>query len=110
MTDHYKIRFEWNITPKLLLFSVFLFPLLVYLGLWQLERAEEKAAILERYDNNKSKKTINVTELDDESDLQYRPAFVNGLLRLIIVIPLKDGSFFLRSFKLPKAKINEQGK
>ena len=95
MTDHYKIRFEWNITPKLLLFSVFLFPLLVYLGLWQLERAEEKTAILERYDNNKSKKTINVTELDDESDLQYRPAFVNGTLisgqRIFLDYKVKNG-------------------
>ena len=95
MTDHYKIRFQWNITPKLLLFSVFLFPLLVYLGLWQLERAEEKAAILERYDNNRSKKTINVTELDDESDLQYRPAFVNGTLisgqRIFLDYKVKNG-------------------
>ena len=95
MINHYKIYFQWSIMPKLMLFSVLLFPLLVYLGLWQLERAEEKAAIIERYDNNRSKKIANITDLDDKSDLQYRPAFVNGPLisdqRIFLDYKVKNG-------------------
>ena len=95
MINHYKIYFQWSIMPKLMLFSVLLFPLLVYLGFWQLERAEEKAAIIERYDNNRSKKIANITDLDDKSDLQYRPAFVNGTLisdqRIFLDYKVKNG-------------------
>ena len=80
MTDHLKVPFQWSITPKLLFFSLLLFPLLIYLGFWQLDRADEKAAIIEWYDNSRSKKMADVTELDDTLDLQYRPAFVNGIL------------------------------
>ena len=73
-------KFKWQLNFKIIAFSFFSFPMLVALGFWQLERADEKNAILTKYDNNRSKQIVNIVELDDKTDLQYRPAFIQGKL------------------------------
>ena len=76
----YPIKFKWQLNVKIIVLSLFLFPILIALGFWQLERADEKTAILDRYEKNRSKQLVDIVELDDETDLQHRPAFITGTL------------------------------
>ena len=76
----YPIKFKWQLNVKIIALSLFLFPILIALGFWQLERADEKTAILDRYEKNRSKQSVDIVELDDETDLQHRPAFIIGTL------------------------------
>ena len=73
-------KFRWQLNVRLVASSFLLFPILIALGLWQLERASEKMAILEKYDKSRSKKISNIAMLNEDLDLQYRPAFINGTL------------------------------
>ena len=44
--------FTWQPNKKILLLSFCLFPLLVTLGFWQLDRADEKQSIVNQYNAN----------------------------------------------------------
>ena len=48
----YANKFEWQPNVKIIVFSLLLFPLLLALGFWQLERAEEKREILKEFNLN----------------------------------------------------------
>jgi cytochrome oxidase assembly protein ShyY1 len=41
--------FKWQPNAKLLVFSVLMMPFLLSLGLWQLDRADEKQQIVDRH-------------------------------------------------------------
>lgn len=70
-----KPRFEWQPNSKILLFALFFLPLLLSLGLWQLQRAEEKQQILDRYQTNRQLPPLTaVKELNSGRDKQYREA------------------------------------
>jgi cytochrome oxidase assembly protein ShyY1 len=70
-----KPRFEWQPNSKILLFALFFLPLLVSLGFWQLQRAEEKQQILDRYQTNRQLPPLTLArELDSDRDQQYRRA------------------------------------
>ena len=45
-------NFEWQLNGKIIIFALVLFPLLVLLGFWQLERAEEKRSIVNEFRTN----------------------------------------------------------
>lgn len=73
-----KFRWQWNV--KIVLFALCFLPLLVSLGFWQLERAEEKRGILEQYSLNRQSAPAGLVELESSDSLQYRPARLTGRL------------------------------
>jgi len=74
-----KQPFEWQPNSKILLFTLLLLPLLLALGYWQLQRADEKQQILDQYQTNRQLSPVsNATELAAAADLQYRRAWIEG--------------------------------
>ncbi|MDA9090627.1 SURF1 family protein [Porticoccaceae bacterium] len=88
-------RFQWQPNKKLLVLSFCLFPLLVVLGFWQLDRADEKQRILDQYNTNQQAPPAMVADLMGDSNLQYRSAWLVGELdserRLILDNRVKNG-------------------
>jgi len=71
--------FKWQPNAKLLLFSALMLPLLLELGYWQLQRADEKQQILDQYQTNAQLPPVStVAELASEGDLQYRRVWIEG--------------------------------
>lgn len=72
-----------------------MFPLLVTLGFWQLDRADEKQRIVEQYRTNQQAPPATVATLNAEDSLQYRSAWLKGQLdaerRLILDNRVKNG-------------------
>ena len=74
-----KQPFKWQPNSKILLFALLLLPLLLGLGYWQLQRADEKQQILDQYNANRQLPPVStVAELATVADLQYRPAWIAG--------------------------------
>lgn len=67
-------RFDWKLT----LFTVLLFPLLVSLGFWQLEREAEKQELQQLYTSRQSEAPVELASLDAAEDLQYRQVLLSG--------------------------------
>jgi surfeit locus 1 family protein len=67
-------RFNWKLT----LFTVLLFPVLVRLGFWQLEREQEKLQLQDLYTTRQQEQPVDLASLDPEQDLQYRQVYVTG--------------------------------
>lgn len=67
---------EWRIT----LFTVLMVPALFFLGLWQLQRAEEKAALASAFEQQQRKPPAPITSLWHASadQLAYRPVQLSG--------------------------------
>ena len=61
-------------------FFVFFFPILIYLGYWQISRGMEKQVVVDRHFNNKSLPTIEEVQLSGlENNLtEYRSIRLNG--------------------------------
>lgn len=68
--------FEW----RLALFTALMVPLMVSLGFWQLQRAEEKAALAAAFDARQLQPAAPLSELWDKSDesLAYAPVRLIG--------------------------------
>ena len=68
--------FEWRIT----LFTLLLFPLLLMLGFWQLDRSEEKREIAATFEQRQQQAPQDVAELDPGSPeaLAYLPVAARG--------------------------------
>ena len=73
-------KFEWQPNGKLLLLVLCLFPLLVFLGLWQLDRAVEKQGIVDEFTANQQAAPAGIEALDGDDNLQYRTALLVGAL------------------------------
>ena len=88
-------RFHWQPNKNLLLLSLCLFPLLIGLGFWQLDRAGEKQRILEQHRTNQRAAPATVETLVAADGLQYRSAWLIGQLdaerRLILDNRVKNG-------------------
>jgi len=88
-------RFHWQPNKNLLLLSFCLFPLLIGLGFWQLDRAGEKQRILEQHRTNQQAAPATVETLIAADGLQYRSAWLIGQLdaerRLILDNRVKNG-------------------
>lgn len=71
-----KLDLEWRIT----LFTALLFPALVALGFWQLERADEKRELESRWAQHKSEAPVRLSELAAEpaEALAYRRVHLRG--------------------------------
>ncbi len=81
--------FKWQPNAKLLVFSVLMMPFLLSLGLWQLDRADEKQQIVDRHAGNQQlPPVISAEELLADRDHQYRLAWIRGAVdnqRVIIL-------------------------
>ena len=88
-------RFRWQPNKKLLLLSLCLFPLLITLGFWQLDRAEQKQRILDQYNANQQAAPASVSDMLGATNLQYRSAWLRGGLdssrRIILDNRVKNG-------------------
>lgn len=71
-----QFNFEWRTT----LFTALLLPLLVWLGFWQLDRAEQKSELAAVWDNRQSQPAIPLDALWSAAadELAYRPVMVTG--------------------------------
>lgn len=69
---HY--HFDW----KLSLLTALLLPLLLSLGFWQLQRAEEKRDLQEQYSARQGELPVALEQLRPAEDLQYRQVELSG--------------------------------
>jgi len=71
--------FKWQPNAKLLVFSLLMLPLLLCLGVWQLDRADEKQQIVDYHAvNQKLPPVTTVEELVADRDHQYRLAWLRA--------------------------------
>ena len=81
--------FKWQPNAKLLVFSLLMMPLLLSLGVWQLERADEKQQIVDHHAHNQQlPPVVSAEELASGEDHQYRLAWIRGVVdnqRVIIL-------------------------
>jgi len=64
--------FSWQPNAKLLFLVLLMMPVLIGLGYWQLDRAQEKREILAEFKSNQQSQPANFAELDSRANLQYR--------------------------------------
>lgn len=76
MTGRMAFDFEWRIT----LFTLLLLPLLISLGFWQLQRAEEKAALAQAFERQQASPPALLQSLSGTpaDQLAYRPVVLEG--------------------------------
>jgi cytochrome oxidase assembly protein ShyY1 len=67
-------QFDW----KLSLFTLLLFPILLRLGFWQLEREQEKLDLQNLYESRQSAELVDLSALDISGDLQYVSVSLHG--------------------------------
>ncbi len=88
-------KFEWQPNASLLVLATLFFPLLISLGFWQLERADEKQRILDEFNANQQAAPIGLAELKRDENYQYRAAWVTGTLdgsrRILLDNRVKNG-------------------
>ena len=88
-------KFLWQPNAKLLLFVCLMTPLLISLGYWQLDRAEEKRQILAEFVGNQQSAPAALVDLSGDTNLQYRAAQLSGKLdanrRLLLDNRVRNG-------------------
>lgn len=88
-------KFSWQPNAKLILFTCLMIPLLIGLGYWQIDRAEEKRQILAEFVANQQSAPAGLEDLSGESNLQYRPVQLRGKLdatrRLLLDNRVRNG-------------------
>jgi len=58
--------------------TIILLPILLRLGFWQLERAEEKREIQQRYAAQQARPAVELSQLDPADEIEYRRVTVSG--------------------------------
>lgn len=71
-----KQGFRPGLLPSVLV--ALLLPLLIWLGFWQLQRAEEKSALVERYTAYSQEQPVSLTELQSADSPAYRRVHIHG--------------------------------
>ncbi len=101
-------NFSWQPNVRLLLFAGLMLPLLLSLGYWQLDRAEEKRQILAQFVGNQQSPPATLAELNAESNLQYRAVQLQGKLdatrRVLLDNRVRNGRPGYEVFELLTAK------
>ena len=72
--EKFKISIGWKST----LLTVIVVPLCISLGLWQLQRADEKASIAEAYAQRNSMAALDLSQVDAIEDKTNLPVVVEG--------------------------------
>lgn len=67
-------------TPRLwpTIATIILLPILLRLGVWQLDRAEEKREIEQRYAEQQARPAVELSRLDQTDQIEYRRVRVSG--------------------------------
>lgn len=87
---------SWQFKPRLLpsLATLVLFPLLLSLGFWQLDRAEQKRMLYEQSEKYRQQKPVELTQLVEkktpQKDLFWRPVKAEGRFDVEKVILLDN--------------------
>lgn len=76
MPEVKQLKFTPNIRASAL--AVLLLPVLISLGFWQLDRAEEKRQLQQLFEQRQSKGAIPITQLETQRDLRYQPVTLRG--------------------------------
>lgn len=71
-------NFRWNSNNKILILIICIIPLLLRLGFWQLDRAEEKKILKERYQLKSQLEPRFIDEVSLSEDLSYTPVLIEG--------------------------------
>ncbi|GAB3283413.1 SURF1 family protein [Parahaliea aestuarii] len=73
-------RLQFDLEWRTTLFTALLLPLLIGLGFWQLERADEKRALAQTFDERRALAPADIATLWQASadELAYRPALARG--------------------------------
>ena len=58
--------------------TIILLPVLLRLGFWQLDRAEEKREIEQHFAEQQSRPAVELVKLDPSQNIEYREVFVSG--------------------------------
>ena len=74
MANKLQFKFDWKTSALILL----LLPLLVSLGFWQLDRADEKARLQALFDKRQASAAIAIDQLNVDDDLRYQPVKLIG--------------------------------
>lgn len=72
--NHFRLTPDWKAT----LLALALFPCLVSLGYWQLDRADEKRQLKSVFDERQASGYIDFKQLNSQSDLRYQPVILTG--------------------------------
>ena len=72
-----KFRFDWRATALVLLFL----PIVISLGFWQLDRAEQKRQLQALFDQRQINGAVDILLLDQDADLRYQPVRLLGQFR-----------------------------
>ncbi|MGD9662618.1 MAG: SURF1 family protein [Porticoccaceae bacterium] len=75
-----QVTFKWQINIAMLVFAAFFLPLTISLGFWQLQRAEEKQALLDEYRARETAAPQAIASIDSSADHQYRRVKAHGHL------------------------------
>ncbi|MDG0968745.1 MAG: SURF1 family protein [Porticoccaceae bacterium] len=73
-------KFEWQLNTKIIVSSLLLFPVLLALGFWQLDRAEQKRDIVNDFIANQQAAPLRARQLVQGRNYQYRSAILRGSL------------------------------
>ncbi|MEZ5530635.1 MAG: SURF1 family protein [Porticoccaceae bacterium] len=73
-----RANFQWQLNWKILLFTAFFLPVTIKLALWQLDRAEEKEALIENYRLRGQAAPIMLAEARQLDDQVYVRVQVGG--------------------------------
>jgi surfeit locus 1 family protein len=69
-------RFQWQVDWKSVLAIILMLPVLVSLGFWQLQRADQKKVLLADFEERRLLPAVSITTLDSYSN--YRPVYAIG--------------------------------
>ena len=72
--------YRWEANWKTLLFVLLVIPILIKLGFWQLERAEEKTALQARYAKQQMALPVPLSTLNSLDKLAYKPVQIIGVV------------------------------
>ena len=104
MTDikHQGLQFTLDWRASLLV--LMLLPLLLSLGFWQLERADEKRVLQELFQQRQSAGPIAIEELSEDQDLRYQPLTLRGkyINEKSLFLPLHFCRFKFLKFRMLK--------
>ena len=98
MSTRLEFDFEWRIT----LFTLVLLPLLISLGFWQLNRAEEKARLATAFELQQAQAPAPLSQLwaAPGGELAYRPVALEGRYR--------QGEYFLLDNRMLQGKYGNE--
>ncbi len=71
---HLHFSFDWRVS----LLAILLLPGLIWLGFWQLDRAEEKRQVLAQYQHQQVSAPVDVRALPENESVRYLPVKLQG--------------------------------